>query len=316
MLAIPVLLFRIRDWVVILSNTPFQEEVLLWARWSSVKLVKAQHRCIVTNPLGDKPDVGLLVRTISHEAFTNLVAPAFTPGMPDQDWMAICKRSFHVVFLRDRAFIRPPCEDKVDVRQYGYPGGIADLLGEACKPVLGAYKRGDQPDLNKVEQNRLWSNLMVRKVFGGEKVAEFIDANEDVPMPVVEHEHADSRGSASSSGAQASTIAPRQDQQPNHVTSTSASSGSHQVPAQQAAPVEPSSKKARTGTKAWGFQFQASQRDNSQVHIDLDSADERPNPCDLDAASQPHNDEHLGLAELMDGMLDDDDSDVMIADLD
>ena len=98
-------------------------------------------------------------------------------------------------------------------------------------------------------------------------------------------------------------------------TSTSASSGSHQVPAQQDAPLEPLSKKARTGTKAWGFQFQASQRDNSQVHIDIDSPVQLPNPCDLDAASQPHNDEHLGLAELMDGMMDDNDFDVMIADL-
>ena len=98
-----------------------QEEVLIWARWGSVKLVKAQHRCIVTNPLGERPDVGLLARTISHDAFVSLVAPAFIPGMPDQDFMAICQRTFHVVFLRDRAYVRYPGEEKVPVKQIEYP---------------------------------------------------------------------------------------------------------------------------------------------------------------------------------------------------
>ena len=154
---------------------------MIWARWGSVKLVKAQHRCIVTNPLGERPDVGLLARTISHDAFVSLVAPAFIPGMPDQDFMAICKRTFHVVFLRDRAYVRYPGEDKVPVKQIEYPGGVADLLIDSCKPMLGAYKRGDELDTARVNQNRRWTGLMVRKVLGGELVGDYIDANLDVP---------------------------------------------------------------------------------------------------------------------------------------
>ena len=154
-----------------------EEEVLLWARWGSIKLVKAQHRCIITNPLGDKPDAGALERTISHEAFQQLVSPAFVMGMPEQDFLAICKRAFHVVFLKDRCYIRHPCESKVPVKQYMYPGGIADLIKDESKATLGAYKRGEQPDQPRLDANRRWSEVLVRKGIAGENLEEFIDAN-------------------------------------------------------------------------------------------------------------------------------------------
>ena len=157
-----------------------EEEVLIWARWGSIKLVKAQHRCIITNPLGEKPDVAMLDFTIPHESFVQLVSPAFMMGMPEQDFMAICKRAFHVVFLKDRAYIRPPSEHKIPVRQFVYPVGPMDLLKDEVKPTLAMYKRGDQPDMQRIEANRKWSEVLVRKCFACEHVDDFITENADI----------------------------------------------------------------------------------------------------------------------------------------
>ena len=129
--------------------------------------------------------MGLLQPSITHDDFMTLVAPAFAPGIPEQHFMAICKRSLHVVFLRDRAFVRHPCETKQEVKQVVYPFGVVDLLTEECTPTLGAYKRGEavsNPEM--VSRNRRWSEVLVRKVMSGEVVKEFIEENKDVPKPI------------------------------------------------------------------------------------------------------------------------------------
>ena len=274
-----------------------EEEVLLWARWSSVKLVKAQHRCIVTNPLGEKPDVPGLARAISHEAFVNLISPAFA-AMPEQDWMAISKRAFHVVFLRDRAFIRPPSECKNDVKQVWYPEGIADLLVDSCKPTLAAYKRGDQHDEALLERNRRWSNLLVRKVMAGEKVDTYIAENVDAPVPI----HCPSPVVDGNMDEAAPSVVRRDPMaMDDTIRSGQPSSGSGSNNGQEAI-IHPA-KRMRSSNTAWSSQLRPSQADSVPVEIDLDPA----SPLE---ESAPGHDDH-DLEELMAAALDEDDSDVV-----
>ena len=248
-----------------------EEEVLIWARWGSIKLVKAQHRCIITNPLGEKPDVGLLDRTISHEAFAQLVTPAFVMGMPEQDFLAICKRAFHVVFLKDRAYIRAPSEQKLPVRQFEYPLGVADLLQDDAKPALGQYKRGEQPDSQKITANRLWSMMLVRKCLAGEPVVEFITENRDIdinfqPPPIQqpltdENKVIDNKelkmqpGGVSSSSS--TTIVPRQD-----VGNTTAKD---EVKKEQ---LEPAAKRPKSFSGKWQQPLRLSQSITGVIDID------------------------------------------------
>ena len=228
-----------------------EEEVLLWAQWGSIKLVKAQHRCIITNPLGDKPDAGALERTISHEAFQQLVSPAFVMGMPEQDFLAILKRAFHVVFLKDRCYIRHPCESKAPVKQYMYPWGIADLIKDESKSTLGAYKRGEQPDQPRLDANRRWSEVLVRKGIAGENLEEFIDANADIavePPSVALDAVDDSRKEA--------------DAQPKAapVTSVKVERGDDNV--------QPPAKRTRASGSAWGHALRPSQSAHAVIDIE------------------------------------------------
>ena len=282
-----------------------EEEVLLWARWSSVKLVKAQHRCIVTNPLGEKPDVSALERVISHDAFVNLVAPAFASNMPEQDWMAISKRAFHVVFLRDRAFIRPPSETKNEVKQVMYPGGIADLLVESCKPTLSAYKRGDEPDGSLLDRNRRWSNLLVRKVMSGEKVDAYIADNLDAPIPVTPRP---SLPEPNPAVASSSNVNREGTDLGLSTTAGQASSGSNQ--AGPPSDVQPA-KRTRTGSFAWTSRLRPSQMDNGPVEIDLDSV---PQADEImhDVVPEPAEvaDGHV-MEDLLGAFMDEEDSDVV-----
>ena len=275
-----------------------EEEALLWARWSSVKLVKAQHRCIVTNPPGEKPDVPGLARVISHKAFVNLISPAFVANMPEQDWMAISKRAFHVVFLRDRAFIGPPSECKKDVKQVWYPEGIADLLVDSCKPTLAAYKRREQPDEALLERNRRWSSLLVRKVMAGEKVDTYIAENIDAPVSI----HCPSSVVDGNMDEAAPSVVRRDPMvvdNPSRTGEPSSGSGSNNA---KEAITQPA-KRMRSSNTAWSSQLRPSQAESVPIEIDLSPASPLEEPT-------PGHDAH-DLEELMAAALDEEDSDVV-----
>ena len=170
--------------------------------------------------------------------------------------------------------------------------------------MLGAYKQGDELDTARVNQNRRWTGLMVRKVLGGELVGDYIDANLDVPDEDVRPRDGDALPRPNANMGTLRLVDIKEEARAAESASASRPRGSTDTLAVDA-DVQPR-KRPRV------FQFRSSQGVASQGVIDLDDDPvDVPNPCDLDADTGCHNDEHLALEDLMEGMMLDENSDVM-----
>ena len=163
--------------------------IILWARWGGVKLVKQQARILCNNPINreaDRADLPFFQATVPHKTFVDLTKDAFTERLNEEDHMAILKRCIYVVFGPNHMYLRQPGADAVPVKVLHYPDvhdGRPDLVRESSKAKIAKWRAGDHTTAPDHAHNLDWSIKLVRAAIGGEEITEFAPS---MPPPAVQ----------------------------------------------------------------------------------------------------------------------------------
>lgn len=126
-------------------------------RWSCASFAINQIRIACANPYNPKVELKTDAVEVPDSNFRSLIAPAFSPDHDEEDITAVLKRASVVLLTDDWVYLRMPGAESTSVRRWKYPNDKKDLLVDACKPALGAYKSGGRKHTVEYEANFTWS---------------------------------------------------------------------------------------------------------------------------------------------------------------
>ena len=160
------------SWLKIFLD-PSEDEASFWARWGACRFEKHQARLACSNVYdnSEEPEQESISGEFDPSTFIKMIRPLFNPVATAEDINAILKRTFFVLFGKNRMYFRSPSPDPdAKVRSFGYwpVGHDKDLLSESGVHKLSAYRAGDKNPPPSDQLDRAWQLIFMNKVVHGE----------------------------------------------------------------------------------------------------------------------------------------------------